>query len=86
MEEGASVVVGASVVASLVGFVVVTDAFVEGPDGFELITTVEAAVAEAVVVDISCTCDDVGRVDIEDGVTDSVGVSEVLCPDTPVKV
>ena len=84
MEEGASVVVGASVVASLVGFVAVTDALVEGPDGVELITSVEAAVAEVVVVDISC--DDVGRVDIEDGVTDSVGVSEVLCPDTPVKV
>ena len=82
MEEGASVVVGASVVASLVGFMVVTDAFVEGPDGVELITSVEAAVAEVVVVDISC----VGRVDIEDGVTDSVGVNEVLCPDTPVKV
>ena len=84
MEEGASVVVGASVVASLVGFVVVTDAFVEGPDVVELIASVEAAVAEVVVVDISC--DDMGRVDIEDGVTDSVGVSEVLCPDTPVKV
>ena len=84
MEEGASVVVGASVVASLVGFVAVTDALVEGPDGLELITSVEAAVAEVVVVDISC--DDMGRVDIEDGVTDSVGVSEVLCPDTPVKV
>ena len=84
MEEGASVVVGASVVASLVGFVVVTDAFVEGSDVVELIASVEAAVAEVVVVDISC--DDVGRVDIEDGVTDSVGVSEVLCPDTPVKV
>ena len=84
MEEGASVVVGASVVASLVGFVAVTDALVEGPDGVELITPVEAAVAEVVVVDISC--DDMGRVDIEDGVTDSVGVSEVLCPDTPVKV
>ena len=84
MEEGASVVVGASVVASLVGFVAVTDALVEGPDGVELITSVEAAVAEVVVVDISC--DDVGRVDIEDGVTDSVGVSEVLCPDTPVRV
>ena len=84
MEEGASVVVGASVVASLVGFVAVTDALVEGPDGVELITSVEAAVAEVVVVDISC--DDMGRVDIEDGVTDSVGVSEVLCPDTPVKV
>ena len=82
MEEGASVVVGASVVASLVGFMVVTDAFVEGPDGVELITSVEAAVAEVVVVDISC----MGRVDIEDGVTDSVGVNEVLCPDTPVKV
>ena len=82
MEEGASVVVGASVVASLVGFMVVTDAFVEGPDGVELITSVEAAVAEVVVVDISS----VGRVDIEDGVTDSVGVNEVLCPDTPVKV
>ena len=84
MEEGASVVVGASVVASLDGFVVLTDAFVEGPDGVELITSVETAVAEVVVVDISC--DDVGRVDIEDGVSDSVGVSEVLCPDTPVKV
>ena len=84
MEEGASVVVGASVVASLVGFVAVTDALVEGPDGVELITSVEAAVAEVVVVDISF--DDMGRVDIEDGVTDSVGVSEVLCPDTPVKV
>ena len=84
MEEGASVVVGASVVASLVGFVAVTDALVEGPDGVELITSVEAAVAEVVVVDISC--DDMGRVDIEDGVIDSVGVSEVLCPDTPVKV
>ena len=84
MDEGASVVVGASVVASLVGFVAVTDALVEGPDGVELITSVEAAVAEVVVVDISC--DDMGRVDIEDGVTDSVGVSEVLCPDTPVKV
>ena len=84
MEEGASVVVGASVAASLVGFVAVTDALVEGPDGVELITSVEAAVAEVVVVDISC--DDMGRVDIEDGVTDSVGVSEVLCPDTPVKV
>ena len=84
MEEGASVVVGASVVASLVGFVAVTDALVEGPDGVELITSVEAAVAEVVVVDISC--DDMGRVDIEDGVTDSVGVSDVLCPDTPVKV
>ena len=84
MEEGASVVVGASVVASLVGFVAVTDALVEGPDGVELITSVEAPVAEVVVVDISC--DDMGRVDIEDGVTDSVGVSEVLCPDTPVKV
>ena len=82
MEEGASVVVGASVVASLVGFMVITDAFVEGPDGVELITSVEAAVAEVVVVDISC----MGRVDIEDGVTDSVGVNEVLCPDTPVKV
>ena len=53
----------------------VTDAFVEGPDGVELITSVEAAVAEVVEVDISC--DDVGRVDIEDGVTDSVGVNEV---------
>ena len=84
MEEGASVVVGASVVASLVGFVAVTDALVEGPDGVELITSVEAAVAEVVVVDIAC--DDMGRVDIEDGVTDSVGVSEVLCPDTPVRV
>ena len=84
MEEGASVVVGASVVASLVGFVAVTDTLVEGPDGVELITSVEAAVAEVVVVDISC--DDMGRVDIEDGVTDSVGVSDVLCPDTPVKV
>jgi len=63
---------------------VVTDAIVEGPDGVELITSVEAAVAEAVVLDISC--DDVGRVDIEDGVTDSVGVSEVFCPDTPFKV
>ena len=84
MEEGASVVVGASVVASLVGFVAVTDALVEGPDGVELITSVEAAVAEVVVVDISF--DDMGRVDIEDGVTDSVGVGEVLCPDTPVKV
>ena len=84
MEEGVSVVVGASVVASLVGFVVVTDAFVEGLDGVELITSVEAAVAEVVVVDIPC--DDVGRVDIEDWVTDSVGVNEVLCPDTPVKV
>ena len=84
MEEGASVVVGASVVASLVGFVAVTDTLVEGPDGVEPITSVEAAVAEVVVVDISC--DDMGRVDIEDGVTDSVGVSEVLCPDTPVKV
>ena len=62
----------------------VTDALVEGPDGVELITSVEAAVAEDVVVDISC--DDVDRVDIEDGVTDSVGVNEVLCPDTPVKV
>ena len=62
----------------------VTDALVEGPDGVELITSVEAAVAEVVVVDISC--DDMGRVDIEDGVTDSVGVSEVICPDTPVKV
>ena len=62
----------------------VTDAFVEGPDVVELIASVEAAVAEVVVVDISC--DDMGRVDTEDGVTDSVGVSEVLCPDTPVKV
>ena len=62
----------------------VTDALVEGPDGVELIPSVGAAVAEVVVVDISC--DDMGRVDIEDGVTDSVGVSEVLCPDTPVKV
>ena len=62
----------------------VTDALVEGPDGVELITSVMAAVAEDVVVDISC--DDVDRVDIEDGVTDSVGVNEVLCPDTPVKV
>ena len=62
----------------------VTDAFVEGPDGVELITSVETAVAEVVEVDIFC--DDVGRVDIEDGVTDSVGVNEVLCPDTPVKV
>ena len=62
----------------------VTDALVEGPDSVELITSVEAAVAEVVVVDISC--DDMGRVDIEDGVTDSVGVSEVLCPDTSVKV
>ena len=62
----------------------VTDALVEGPDSVELITSVEAAVAEVVVVDISC--DDMSRVDIEDGVTDSVGVSEVLCPDTPVKV
>ena len=62
----------------------VTDALVEGPDSVELITSVEAAVAEVVVVDISF--DDMGRVDIEDGVTDSVGVSEVLCPDTPVKV
>ena len=84
MEEGASVVVSASVVASLVGFMVVTDASVEGPDGVELITSVEAAVAEDVVVDISC--DDVGRVDTEDGVTDSIGLNEVLCPDTPVKV
>ena len=62
----------------------VTDALVEGPDGVELITSVMAAVAEDVVVDISC--DDVDRVDIEDGVADSVGVNEVLCPDTPVKV
>ena len=31
-------------------------------------------------------CDDVDWVDIEDGVTDSVGVIEVFCPDTPVKV
>ena len=61
----------------------VTDAFVEGPDGVELITSVEAAVAEDVVVDISC--DDMGRVDIEGGVTD-IGLSGVLCPDTPVKV
>ena len=61
----------------------VTDAIVEGPDGVELITSVEAAVAEAVVLDISC--DDVGRVDIEDGVTDSVWLNEVLCPYTPVK-
>ena len=55
----------------------VTDAFVEGPDGVELITSVEAAVAEVVVVDISC--DDVGRVDIEDahGDTDSIGLNEV---------
>jgi len=82
--EGASVVVGASVVASLVGFVVVTDAFVEGPDGVELITSVEAAVAEDVVLYIFC--DDVGRVDIEDGVTDTVRVNELLCPDTAVKV
>ena len=31
-------------------------------------------------------CDDVDWVAIEDGVTDSVGVNEVLRPDTPVKV
>ena len=62
----------------------VTDAVIEGPDAVELIDSVEVAVAEAVVVDISV--DDVDRVDIEDGVTDSMGVKEALCPDTPVKV
>ena len=41
-------------------------------------------VAEDVLGDIFC--DDVDWVDIEDGVTDSVGVNEVLCPDTPIKV
>ena len=39
-------------------------------------------VAEVVAAD----CDDVDWVDIEFGVTDSVGANEVLCPDTPVKV
>ena len=62
----------------------VTDAVIEGPDAVELIDSVKVAVAEAVVVDISV--DDVDRVDIEDGVTDSMGVKEALCPDTPVKV
>ena len=41
-------------------------------------------VAEVVAGDIFC--DDVDWVDIEDGVTDSVGVNKVLCPGTPVKV
>ena len=41
-------------------------------------------VAEVVAADI--VCDDVNWVDIEFGVTDSVGANEVLCPDTPVKV
>ena len=77
--EGALVVVDASVVTSLVGFMMVADAFIEDPDGVELITSVVA-----VVVDISC--DDVDRVHVEDGNTDSVEVSEVLCPNTPVKV
>ena len=40
--------------------------------------------AEVVAADIFC--DDVDWVDIEDGVSDSVGVNEVLCPDPPVKV
>ena len=62
----------------------VTDAVIEGPDVVELIDSVEVVVAEAVVVDIFV--DDVDRVDIEDGVTDSMGVNEALCPDTPVKV
>ena len=70
MLEGALVAVGASVVASLVGFMVVTDAVIEGPDVVELIDSVEVAVAD--------------RVDIEYGRTK--GMNEVLCPDTPVKV
>ena len=49
---------------------VVTDAVIEGPDGVELIDSVEVAVAD--------------RVDTEDGLTK--GINEVLCPDTPVKV
>ena len=77
--EGALVVVGASVVTSLVGFMVVADAFIEDPDGVELITSVVA-----VVVDISC--DDVDRVHVEDGNTDIVVFIELLCPNTPVKV
>ena len=48
----------------------VTDAVIEGPDGVELIDSVEVAVAD--------------RVDTEDGLTK--GINEVLCPDTPVKV
>ena len=73
--KGALVVVGASVVALLDGFMVVTDAVIEGPDVVELIDSVEVAVAEAVVVDI------------EDGLK---GLNKVIwtrhCPDTPVKV
>ena len=89
--EGAFVVVGASVVASLVGFMVVTDAIIEGPDAVELVASVEATLAKAVLVDISCDDVDrvhveVDRVHVEDGVSDSVGINEVFCPDTPVKV
>ena len=62
----------------------VTDIVIEGPDVVEPITSVEATLAKAVVLDISC--DDVDRVHVEDGVTDSVGINEVFCPDTPVKV
>ena len=43
------------------------------------------------MVDISCDDVDrvhveVDRVHVEDGVSDSVGINEVFCPDTPVKV
>ena len=45
MLEGALVAVGASVVASLVGFMVVTDAVIEGPE------VVEVAVADRVDIE-----------------------------------
>ena len=48
----------------------VTDAVIEGPDGVELIDSVQVAVAD--------------RVDPEDGLTKEI--NEVHCPDTPVKV
>ena len=49
MLEGALVAVGASVVASLVGFMVVTDAVIEGPE------VVEVAVADRVDIEYGRT-------------------------------